>query len=739
VLSADSVSLIRVTKSVLDNHGSIVHSESVQEFNSVDDEKTAGCLISNSTVLATDGELIDNITGVYGIVYVPILYHLAKGQLSQEDALDDFDYCWVLKVSFSDIVSMTAFKEINFNVDCKGDDICMLIQEIKRWMRAYRHKLISYYRSQTLTMLGSLCEQFTNGMYLISLYQNDGYISEVEGFAAAVTQIFNISNLNNIKQHIQSARLHWFVDSSLVGTSTKSNFKSESAWYTCDLPTSVSNTVNSPTMRDAALFGSLTTTDNDVVYNYDILQQMIRMEKWNKRQSLNPNDLLATVQESKGFIYKTASALSSDQDGDLVPCLFISVGSTQQPTVFQFIFNKGSRLMANAEDTKSVIHLLRETISQSLQFMQKLKIANNSLLAGECEARLTRRLLRIKSRCYNEICAEATSGYNIANLCSGVQALLVKQPGVHSVWLSCIDTINGSIMYQQLCGVQSVLSLSNDEIAPLPTQSDSNKLLNLGMSASAQLSPTKKSNENADIYWSTELPSGRKNTEFVLECREMAGRLVVYYLSDDELRIAAELTAKRTNYIEAKNTDMKDYTLGMGYDAEILLWLTTKNEIYQQLEREVFRGLCRTLARRIFELNKGQQNKQLLIDRKNDLLSHKSKLESADTDMKKLEATRDSLATQLEQSLADAANLKSRLREEQEQTAILERKHRDVQRATTATVYDLKNECARKDSLLQRALTSVQEERRLGDERREAVILDLQRGSIVLQSLSSSY
>jgi hypothetical protein len=388
--------------------------------------------------------------------------------------------------------------------------------------------------------------------------------------------------------------------------------------------------------------------------------------------------------------------------------------------------------MANAEDTKSVIHLLRETISQSLQFMQKLKIANSSLLAGECEARLTRRLLRIKSRCYNEICAEATSGYNIANLCSGVQALLVKQPGIHSVWLSCIDTINGSIMYQQLCGVQSVLSLSSDEIAPLPTQSDSNKLLNLGMSASAQLSPTKKSNENADIYWSTELPSGRKNTEFVLECREMAGRLVVYYLSDDELRIAAELTAKRTNYIEAKNTDMKDYALGMGYDAEVLLWLTSKNEVYQQLEREVFRGLCRTLARRIFELNKGQQNKQLLIDRKNDLLSHKSKLESADTDMKKLEATRDSLATQLEQSLADAANLKSRLREEQEQTAILERKHRDVQRATTATVYDLKNECARKDSLLQRALTSVQEERRLGEERREAVILDLQRGIIVL-------
>jgi chromosome segregation ATPase len=251
--------------------------------------------------------------------------------------------------------------------------------------------------------------------------------------------------------------------------------------------------------------------------------------------------------------------------------------------------------------------------------------------------------------------------------------------------------------------------------------------MDFGMSTSSKLRTAKKNNDNADIYWSTELPSARKNIEFVLECREMAGRLVIYYLNDDELRAAAESTAKRTNYIESKNADIKDYTLGMGYDAEILLWLINKSEVYQQLEREAFRGLCRTLARRIFELNKGQQNKQLLIDRKNDLMSHKSKLESADADIKKLEATKESLATQLEQSLADAANLKSRLREEQEQTAIIERKHRDVQRATSATLYDLKNECARKDALLQRSLLAVQEERKLGEERREAVILDLQR------------
>lgn len=700
VLNAECISLIRVTKTILDNHGSIIHSESSNEFHNIDDEKTAACLISNSTVIATDSELAENITGAYGIVYVPILFHVAKGQLRQEDALDDFDYCWVLKVSFDDIISMNAFKEINFNTDCKGDDICIIVQEIKRWIRAYRHKLISHYRSETLNMLGSLCEQFTNGLYLLSLYQNDGYISDVEGWGAAATQIFNLSTLNNPKQHIQSARLHWFVDSSLVATSSKNNFNSESAWYTCDL----SNTNNLPGIRDT---GSMTYVDNDVIYNYDNLQQMLRMEKWSKWQSVSASDLQATIQDSKGFVYKTSPSLSRNQeDSELVPCLFLSVGSTLQPTVFQFIFNKGSRLMANAEDTKSVIHLLRESISQSLQFMQKIKITNSSLLAGECEARLTRRLLRIKSRCYNEICAEATSDYKIADLCSNVQALLCKQPGLHSVWLSCIDTVNGSIMYQQLCGVKSALSLSNDEISPVPAQFDSNKLNNLGMSASSKLSSNKKSNENVDIYWSAELPSGRKNTEFVLECREMAGRLVVYYLSDIELRAAAESAAKRTNYIESKNFDMKDYTLGMGYDAEILLWLTSKNEEYQQIEKEVFRGLCRTLARRIFELNKGKQNKQLLIDRKNDLMSHKSKLESADDDVKKLEATRDSLATQLEQSLKDAANLKKRLREEQEQTASIARKHMDVQRQISETVSDLKSECARKDAQLKK-LTGI--------------------------------
>lgn len=727
VMDAYSVSLVRVTKSTLDNHGSIVHGEgegATKEFNSIDGEKLAACLISNSSVVASDTELSDNITGIFGIVYVPILYHLAKGnyQLSQEDALDDFDYCWVLKSSFNDINSLNYFKDINFNSESKGDDICNLVQEIKRWMRSYRHKLISHFRSQTLNILGSICEQFTNGMYLMSLYQNDGYVAEVEGFAAASTQIFNISNLNNVKQYIQSARLHWFIDSSLETSVFNKALKTESNWYTCDLPNSKKPIVDAPTVRDA-VFGSMVTVDNELIYDYDILQQMLRVSKWNKRLSLIPNDLQSTVQDSKGFIYKS----SIDKDDEPSPSLFISVGNSQQPMVFQIILSKGSRLMANAEDTKSVVHLLRETISQSLVFMQKLKLANGSLLAGECEARLTRRLLRIKSRCYNEICAEATSGYNISTLCSGVQALLVKQPGVHSVWLSCIDTLNGSIMYQQLCGVQSVLSLSNDDISPVTIQSDSNTFVSLGISSSTKLSPSKKNNDNTDIYWSTDLPSGRKNHEFVLECREMAGRLVIYYLTDDELRAASDLTAKRTNYVEAKNIDMKDYTLGMGYDAEILQWLITKSDVYQQLEREVIRGLCRTLARRIFELNKGQQNKQLLIDRKNDLLSHKTKLENAEVDIKKLEQTKESLVIQLEQSLADAANLKSRLRDEQEQSAILERKNRDVQRSTSATLYDLRNECARKDALLQRSLIAVQEERKLGEERREAVILDLQR------------
>ena len=730
IIGADSVSLVRVTKSALDNHGSIVHREgdgaSSKEFNNIDDEKTAACLMSNSSVVASDTELSTNI-GVFGIVYVPILYHLAKGsgQLSQEDALDDFDYCWVLKSNFTDVNSLNFMKELNFNSDSKGDEICILIQEIKRWMRAYRHKLISHFRSQTLSVLGSICEQFTNGMYLMSLYQNDGYVAEVEGFAAASTQIFNVSSLNNMKQHIHSARLHWFVDSSLETSVFNKVLKTESNWYTCDLPNSKKTIVDTPTVRDA-VFGSMVTVDNEVIYDYDILQQMLRMNKWNKRLSLVSNDLQSTIQESKGFIYKLSSFLN-EQDDESVSSLFISVGNSQQPMVFQIILNKGSRLMANAEDTKSVVHLLRETISQSLMFMQKLKLANGSLLAGECEARLTRRLLRIQSRCYNEICAEATSGYNVSTLCSGVQALLVKQPGIHSVWLSCIDTLNGSIMYQQLCGVQSVLSLSNDDISPVPIQSDSNSFVNLGMSTSSKLSPKKNKTDNADIYWSTDLPSGRKNHEFVLECREMAGRLVIYYLSDDELRAASELTAKRTNYVEAKNIDMKDYTLGMGYDAEILQWLITKSDVYQQLEREAIRGLCRTLARRIFELNKGQQNKQLLIDRKNDLLSQNTKLEHAEIEIKKLEQTKESLVIQLEQSLTDAANLKSKLRDEQEQSAILERKNRDVQRSTSATLYDLRNECARKDALLQRSLIAVQEERKLGEERREAVILDLQR------------
>lgn len=820
------------------------------------------------------------------IVYVPIAYMGLADQQGTETlttspsfsalqnnpanhGFPEESLSWALKVQLPsstkiDVTGMSG------NIPDIESKLISLAQEMRRWLQQHFHKVSLDMDSVNLRTVGTVCQQVSNGIKELRLRLDDGLISDWDSLAAAITHMFTCggsqSSDNPQSNIITGARVHWLdtlsASSSITAISSSS---SDMLWWTCDLA----------------------LERQDALFNENInLDALLRFGAWRKRQSSASPRFLEQVLADGGVLKSTVVSLTGSALSYpiLPPAALSQTGASQQPisvvvgdealecnkarlssdrvwlaagsavVELQIAPKVASNVDILSSEGTAAFSMLRQTLTATISSVSKSATDNTALALANYDSRLCARQFRILGKCIGELCNEGSGNHTIVSLSMSIQEQVAKLPGVHSVWLSCIDTTDGSILYQRLCTAERDFPLALNAIGPTGgTMNDGRSIAELddeeiagliGMSGS-NMSPSTSSAYRVDhdpyspdgtpahnrgrnshhpphtsheqqqqqqhqqqhqqrqqqrshfpggrgtnVTWTIDPPT-RPGTEFVMECLNIAGRIVIHHMTTNELceafgkvnrmlsqvgihdvrpplqsssplaardRSSSPFTHPRLfssptgspsmssppqeghythpmNAMQGSNllhtTTKTSTSQKMPHDTPSLLLLSLTSEEYQQREQRLIQSISRALARRIYELHKGAKNKRLMQETSSAVAYSKSRILDMERKIEELEQSKTALQLQLEYTTNQEVTAKKQLLETSESSMKAAEAHtrrlQEMEEKTASTIAELKADILRKEQLLQRTLMAVQQERLFGEERRDAVTKDLTR------------
>ena len=665
--------------------------------------------------------------------YVPVAY------VSGTSKGDESGVCsWVLQCRFDRASALEAFRSAGH-----GERVALsAARDLRQWLKTFRHKQDTELRGRSLQLIREVCQQVAAALGEVRAVQADGAIKDWDSLAAALSHAFS----GRGGGPVESARLYW---ANLSGDQGKGGAL---LWETCDVQPS----------------GAF--TDTEAVNSMLTLRAYLRVGTWSVVKARGDErafqrvlgDLCVTGRYEEvmgqGTPSPSRAASASKQliqleltEGAGFDSVWLSVGAgSERPAVLELRLAPRAADALDSDELAAAFGLLREATCHTIGGLLRAREESLSATASECESRLGLAQLSTLSRCLGELCAESTFSRSVDDLCLSVQSVVAELPGVHSVWLQCVDTSSGGIMYEHLCtspAVGTALSSWQQQTPVHRTKtsalddSDLNSL-SYGMTIStlntaSPMNITKGPRRDADGTARAIEPPSRPGIEFVLECVDVAGRLVMHHMSEDELRQSTAAGRGLVGLKQGDEWDLSDLSHGLrdgvGEDdaegsAKMVTCITSRE--YRHRERNVLQTLARALARRVYELHKGKQNLQVLSDKKSEAALHQRRVKETTDRMEQLESTKAALFLQYSQTLEECDGLRKRINEERDAAASTKTQHLQATAAYNDNVAELRRELARKDALLSQSIAAVQQERKLGEDKKTAVSKELERALV---------
>lgn len=392
-------------------------------------------------------------------------------------------------------------------------------------------------------------------------------------------------------------------------------------WVSCDI---ISNITTSKYSEDQLVESVESKNEGNLLP----LSVILNLRSWKKRMSPTSSQFLhKVVDDSAEIIFENRK-------------IWLSVGIPNQRAVLELTLSD-KLVNMGCEESLHTFGLIREVVKQSITGLTKSHKDYLTLTTSECSGKVMRRQLRVLGRSLSELCAEGNGQHSVLSLCMAVQAVLVRLPGVHSVWMNCSDTSNKSIVYARHCTASvQTKTLGKD----FGEGDDDNNMFSGGVTKKRGNKSDKKtivvngssnglawdvdtgtrSSTGVGVVWGTEPPI-REGIDFNLDCFEISGKLVIYNMTSDELQTAAGLTPSSVNNnddIKEKSAVFESYKNQEQINASIL-WIILNSELYRQTERSILLTLARAISRRVYELHKGHRNKQFMIEKKAEAALHR--------------------------------------------------------------------------------------------------------------------
>jgi hypothetical protein len=396
-------------------------------------------------------------------------------------------------------------------------------------------------------------------------------------------------------------------------------------WVSCDIISNITNSNNSEEQLTESF-------ESKNMENLLPLSVILNLRSWKKILSPTPSQFLhKVVDDSTEIIFEKGK-------------VWLSVGIPNQRAVLELTLSENI-LNMGCEESLHSFGLIREVVKQSITGLTKSHNDYLALTTSECSGKVMRRQLRVLGRSLSELCSEGNGQHSVLSLCMAVQAVLVRLPGVHSVWMNCSDTSTKSVVYARHCTASVQTKNSGKDFGDLSDEDNSmflggvtkkrgnkseQKTTTVNGSGSGlawDVDTGTRSSTGVGVVWGTDPPI-REGIDFNLDCFEISGKLVIYSMTSDELQAAAGITPSslggevNNDGIKEKSAVFETYKNQEQINASIL-WIILNSELYRQTERSILLTLARALSRRVYELHKGHRNKQFMIEKKAEAALHR--------------------------------------------------------------------------------------------------------------------
>ena len=654
--------------------------------------------------------------------YVPVAF--AGASTSDESSAS-----WVLQCRFDSSQSLEDFRFAG------GEGVALsAAKDVRQWLKTFRHKRDTELRERSLQFTRDVNQQVARALQEVRAAQADGAIGDWDALAAALVHAFG----GKSGALVQGARLYW------VSPATEDKGFTAS-WDTCDPVSSGAFAEDVPnsmlTLKAFLRVGSWSVVRARAAERVfqKIVSESCLCGRFEEVMAAPGQQSLQSPVKGSSPSKQLLQLERTDADG--FDSVWLSVGAdSDRPAVLELRFAPETAVSLDWSGLADTFCLLREAVCHSVWGLLRTRDEVLSASASECESRLGLAQLRSLSRCLGELCAESTFTRSVDDLCLSVQSVVAELPGVHSIWLQCVDTSSGGVMYENVC-LSPALEAVPWQQTPVRRQgalddSDVNSL-SYGMTISTlHTSPAtfKGARRDADGTARAIEPPSRPGVEFVLECVEVAGRLVVHHMTGEELRLCAGRALAGLQQGDdwdpiEQERGLRDEVAEGGEDADAAARFAagTTSKEYRRRERSVLQTLARALARRVYELHKGKQNLQVLADKKSEAAQHQRRVKEVSERLELLESAKASLFVQYSQTLEECDNMRRRLSEERDVAAATKTQHLQAVASYNDNVAELRRELARKDALLSQSIAAVQQERKLGEDKKAAVSKELER------------